>query len=47
MKVLIKRAYEKPASADGFRVLVDRLWPRGIRKADLRLDAGLPGNLYQ
>jgi uncharacterized protein YeaO (DUF488 family) len=39
MKVLLKRAYEEPASADGYRVLVDRLWPRGKKKADLRLDA--------
>jgi uncharacterized protein YeaO (DUF488 family) len=39
MKILLKRAYEAPDSADGFRVLVDRLWPRGKKKADLRLDA--------
>ncbi|MGA3133347.1 MAG: DUF488 family protein [Terracidiphilus sp.] len=39
MEILLKRAYEKPARADGFRVLVDRLWPRGKRKADLRLNA--------
>jgi uncharacterized protein YeaO (DUF488 family) len=39
MKVLLKRAYEEPASSDGFRVLVDRLWPRGKKKADLRLNA--------
>jgi len=39
MKVLLKRAYEEPAGTDGFRVLVDRLWPRGIKKTDLRLDA--------
>jgi len=39
MEVLLKRAYEGPAGADGFRVLVDRLWPRGKKKADLRLDA--------
>jgi uncharacterized protein YeaO (DUF488 family) len=39
MEVLLKRAYEKPSSADGFRVLVDRLWPRGKKKADLRLNA--------
>ena len=39
MQVLLKRAYDEPESADGFRVLVDRLWPRGIKKADLRLDA--------
>ncbi len=41
MEVLLKRAYEKPASADGFRVLVDRLWPRGRKKTDLRLNAWL------
>lgn len=39
MKISLKRAYEAPAAADGFRVLVDRLWPRGKKKADLRLDA--------
>jgi uncharacterized protein YeaO (DUF488 family) len=33
----IKRAYENPAGSDGFRVLVDRLWPRGIAKGDARL----------
>jgi uncharacterized protein YeaO (DUF488 family) len=38
MEILLKRAYEKPDSGDGFRVLVDRLWPRGIKKADLHLD---------
>ena len=36
---LLKRAYEAPGSGDGFRVLVDRLWPRGKKKSDLRLDA--------
>ncbi len=39
MDILLKRAYETPARADGFRVLVDRLWPRGKKKADLRLHA--------
>jgi uncharacterized protein YeaO (DUF488 family) len=39
MEVFLKRAYEEPASTDGFRVLVDRLWPRGKKKVDLRLDA--------
>jgi uncharacterized protein YeaO (DUF488 family) len=39
MEVLLKRAYDEPDSTDGFRVLVDRLWPRGKKKADLRLDA--------
>lgn len=37
--VVLKRAYEKPSRGDGFRVLVDRLWPRGISKDELRLDA--------
>ena len=36
--VRIKRAYEEPARGDGYRVLVDRLWPRGIKKESLRLD---------
>jgi uncharacterized protein YeaO (DUF488 family) len=39
MEVFVKRAYEEPTKADGFRVLVDRLWPRGKKKADLRLNA--------
>jgi uncharacterized protein YeaO (DUF488 family) len=33
----LKRAYDEPASADGARYLVDRLWPRGVKKADLAL----------
>ncbi len=36
--VRVKRAYERPSPGDGFRVLVDRLWPRGVRKEALRLD---------
>jgi uncharacterized protein YeaO (DUF488 family) len=39
MEVFLKRAYEEPARTDGFRVVVDRLWPRGKKKADLRLNA--------
>lgn len=38
MEILLKRAYEEAEAEDGFRVLVDRLWPRGKKKADLRLD---------
>ncbi|MGH7301946.1 MAG: DUF488 family protein, N3 subclade, partial [Candidatus Rokuibacteriota bacterium] len=30
--VQIKRAYEPAARSDGYRVLVDRLWPRGVKK---------------
>ncbi len=34
----VKRAYESPAPGDGTRVLIDRLWPRGIKKEDLAID---------
>ncbi|HEV8677222.1 MAG TPA: DUF488 family protein [Candidatus Paceibacterota bacterium] len=37
--IAIKRAYEKAEKSDGRRVLVDRLWPRGVSKAKARLDA--------
>lgn len=33
----IKRAYEPPDSSDGIRILVDRLWPRGLKKQDLSI----------
>lgn len=36
--VHIKRAYDAPADSDGTRVLVDRIWPRGKKKADVALD---------
>lgn len=36
--VRLKRAYDAAAPGDGFRVLVDRLWPRGVRKEALPLD---------
>jgi DNA-3-methyladenine glycosylase len=38
MAIHIKRIYEPPASTDGFRVLIDRLWPRGVSKQDAALD---------
>jgi len=41
MPVLLKRAYEKPSRTDGTRVLVDRLWPRGLTKQAAALDAWL------
>jgi len=41
MKILLKRAYEAPAQADGERILVDRLWPRGLSKATARIDLWL------
>ncbi len=34
----VKRAYEAPAADDGTRILVDRLWPRGLRKTDAAID---------
>jgi uncharacterized protein YeaO (DUF488 family) len=40
-RIRIKRAYESPAAADGYRVLVERLWPRGVRKEMLELDEWL------
>jgi uncharacterized protein YeaO (DUF488 family) len=40
-RVVLKRAYEPPAAEDGQRVLVDRLWPRGVTKERLQLDAWL------
>ena len=39
LSIGLKRACAAPEDADGFRVLLDRLWPRGISKARLRLDA--------
>jgi uncharacterized protein YeaO (DUF488 family) len=36
--ISIKRAYEPPARGDGARILVDRLWPRGLRKDDAHFD---------
>lgn len=37
----IKRAYEPYSPSDGYRVLVDRLWPRGLRKTDAHFDTWL------
>jgi len=36
-----KRAYDPPAKGDGARFLVDRLWPRGIKKEELKIDGWL------
>ena len=41
MAVALKRVYEKASKSDGTRVLVDRLWPRGLTKEDAALDAWL------
>jgi len=36
--IKIKRVYEKPESEDGIRILVDRLWPRGLTKEKASID---------
>src|SRR5262245_54412711 len=36
--IRVRRVYEEPSSEDGTRVLVDRVWPRGLRKDAARLD---------
>jgi uncharacterized protein YeaO (DUF488 family) len=41
MPIDLKRAYDPPAQSDGRRILVDRVWPRGIAKDDLQIDAWL------
>lgn len=38
MDVRLKRAHDPPESADGFRVLIDRLWPRGVGRERAKLD---------
>ena len=37
--IRIKRAYDPPSPDDGLRILIDRLWPRGMPKAKLQLDS--------
>ena len=37
-EIKIKRVYEDPSDTDGYRVLVDRLWPRGMKKEHLKYD---------
>jgi uncharacterized protein YeaO (DUF488 family) len=38
MAVRLKRAYEAPAASDGYRMLIDRIWPRGVTREQARLD---------
>lgn len=38
MDIKLKRTYDPPETDDGYRVLVDRLWPRGIKKENLYAD---------
>lgn len=39
MEIRVKRIYEPPESADGYRLLVDRLWPRSVSRESASLDA--------
>ncbi|MCW5580622.1 MAG: DUF488 family protein [Luteimonas sp.] len=41
MDIRLKRAYDPPARGDGARILVERLWPRGVKKEALDLDLWL------
>jgi uncharacterized protein YeaO (DUF488 family) len=41
MKITLKRVYEEPAKEDGTRILVDRLWPRGLSKEKAHVDLWL------
>jgi uncharacterized protein YeaO (DUF488 family) len=38
MSIRLKRAYDQPAANDGYRVLVDRVWPRGVSKDEAQID---------
>jgi uncharacterized protein YeaO (DUF488 family) len=46
--IQIKRVYAPPGEKDGFRILVDRLWPRGVKKTEANVDKWMkdvaPGN---
>lgn len=41
MDIKTKRVYDPPSEEDGFRILVDRLWPRGLKREGVRLDLWL------
>ncbi|OYD07703.1 DUF488 domain-containing protein [Paludifilum halophilum] len=43
MEIRVKRVYEAPGDEDGIRVLVDRLWPRGLSKEKARVDLWVKG----
>lgn len=36
--IQIKRVYDRPSKSDGMRILVDRLWPRGLKREEARID---------
>ncbi len=43
VEIRLKRAYEAPSAADGVRILVERLWPRGLSKEKAAVDVWLKG----
>ncbi|WP_420829125.1 DUF488 domain-containing protein [Bifidobacterium miconisargentati] len=43
MGIVVKRIYDEPESGDGYRILVDRLWPRGVSKERATLDLWMKG----
>jgi uncharacterized protein YeaO (DUF488 family) len=49
--IRVKRIYEPPARSDGKRILVDRIWPRGLTREDARIDAWIkevaPSNMLR
>ena len=45
-QVNIKRVYDEPSEQDGYRVLVDRLWPRGMKREYLKYDIGQKRSLH-
>jgi uncharacterized protein YeaO (DUF488 family) len=38
MSICIRRAYEAPTRNDGYRILIDRVWPRGVSRGELEID---------
>lgn len=41
VKIILKRVYDKPSYRDGYRILVDRIWPRGISKENMKINEWL------
>lgn len=41
VSIKVKRVYDEPAKSDGLRVLVDRIWPRGLKRSDAQIDEWL------
>ena len=41
MAIAVKRAYDEPKPGDGYRILVDRIWPRGVSKENVKIDEWL------